>query len=85
MPTYTCRAQTVLTEEQYSLLRSLSEERGKAVNVLVPEAIEQVYVQGATGSNIYNIGKIVTNEGVFLCHNSHKAEISYQGYDHFAE
>jgi predicted DNA-binding protein len=36
----------VLTEEQYSLLRSLSEERGKAVSALIREAIEQIYVQG---------------------------------------
>ena len=45
MPTYTCRAQTVLTEEQYSLLRSLSQERGKPVSVLIREAIEKVYLQ----------------------------------------
>jgi predicted DNA-binding protein len=47
MPTYTCRAQTVLTEEQYSLLQSLSEESGKPVSVLIREAIEQVYLQEA--------------------------------------
>jgi len=37
----------VLTEEQYSLLRSLSEESGKPVSVLIREAIEQVYLQEA--------------------------------------
>jgi hypothetical protein len=45
--TYTCRAQTVLTEEQYSLLRSLSVERGKPISVLIREAIEQVYLHEA--------------------------------------
>jgi len=47
MPTYTCRVQTVLTEEQYSLLQSLSEERGKSVSELIREAIEQVYLEEA--------------------------------------
>ncbi len=47
MSTYTRRAQTVLTEEQYALLQSLSEKRGKPVSVLIREAIEQVYVQEA--------------------------------------
>lgn len=47
MPTYTRRAQTVLTEGQYSLLRSLSEEQGKPVSALIREAIEQVYLQEA--------------------------------------
>jgi len=37
----------VLTEEQYALLQSLSEKRGKPVSVLIREAIEQVYVQEA--------------------------------------
>jgi len=45
MPSYTCRAQTVLTEEQYALLRSLSERWSKPVSVLIREAIEQVYLQ----------------------------------------
>ncbi len=47
MPTYTCRVQTVLTEEQYSLLQSLSEEQGKSVSELIREAIEQVYLEEA--------------------------------------
>ena len=47
MSTYTCRAQTVLTEEQYSLLRSLSKKWGKPVSALIREAIEQVYLEEA--------------------------------------
>lgn len=40
MKTYTRRVQTVLTDEQYELLKGIAEEQGKSVSVLVREAIE---------------------------------------------
>ena len=47
MRIYTQRVQTVLTAEQYTLLRRLSEEQGKPISVLVREAVERVYFEQA--------------------------------------
>ncbi len=40
MPVYTKRVQTVLTDEQYELLRQISKERGQPLSALIREAIE---------------------------------------------
>lgn len=45
MAIYTERVQTVLTEEQYRKLSQLAQQTGKAVSVLVREAIEETYIQ----------------------------------------
>ncbi|MBL7065417.1 MAG: ribbon-helix-helix domain-containing protein [Anaerolineae bacterium] len=47
MRVYTQRVQTVLTAQQYALLRQLSKEQKKPVSVLVREAVEQVYFKQA--------------------------------------
>ncbi len=47
MRIYTQRVQTVLTAEQYALLRQLSKERDKPVSVLIREAVERVYFKQA--------------------------------------
>ena len=47
MRIYTQRAQTVLTAEQYALLRQLSKEQKKPVSVLIREAVERVYFKQA--------------------------------------
>lgn len=47
MRVYTQRVQTVLTAQQYALLRQLSKEQKKPVSVLVREAVERVYFKQA--------------------------------------
>ncbi|RLC64480.1 MAG: hypothetical protein DRI80_01260 [Chloroflexota bacterium] len=47
MRVYTQRVQTVLTAQQYALLRQLSEEQKKPVSVLIREAVERVYFKPA--------------------------------------
>jgi len=42
---YTKRVQTVLTEEQYVLLKEIAREQGKPVSVLIREAIEEEYLE----------------------------------------
>ena len=42
---YTKRVQTVLTEEQYALLKEIAQEQGKTVSVLIREAIEEEYFE----------------------------------------
>ena len=43
MAIYTERVQTVLTDEQYKKLTDLSQQTGKAVSVLIRDAIEDTY------------------------------------------
>lgn len=43
MSLYTQRVQTVLSDEQYHLLSRTAAETGKAIRVLIREAIEQIY------------------------------------------
>ncbi len=38
-----------------------------------------------SGREISPIGRIIDGEGVYLCDNEERQEISYQGYDHFAD
>lgn len=45
MAVYTKRVQSVLTDEQYRALVELSERTGKAVSVLIREAVEEVYLE----------------------------------------
>ena len=40
-------------------------------------------VTGSIGREIFCIGKIVDDKGVFLCNKDGRQAISYQGYDHF--
>jgi thiamine-monophosphate kinase len=41
-------------------------------------------VSGKSGRKIFCIGRIVEEQGVFLCNDVERREITYQGYDHFA-
>lgn len=47
MATYTKRAQTVLSKEQYARLARLSLDTGKPLSLLIREAIEKVYFEEA--------------------------------------
>jgi predicted DNA-binding protein len=47
MGTYTKRVQAVLTEEQFALLNELAAESGKTISMLIREAVEKIYLDGA--------------------------------------
>ena len=47
MGTYVRRVQTVLTEEEFRELVTLSEEKGKTISVLIREAVEDTYFKRA--------------------------------------
>ncbi len=47
MGAYVKRVQAVLTEAEFQELVSLSEEKGKAISVLIREAIEETYFKTA--------------------------------------
>ena len=48
------------------------------------QKLRQVVVE-QTGQEIYAIGRIIEGQGVYLCNDDKRQEISFQGYEHFKE
>ncbi len=62
--------------EDYQLLFTVSPDHEQDLRELVFKK---------NGREIFCIGKIIDAPGVFLSDGLHREEVSYQGYDHFAE
>lgn len=60
--------------EDYQLLFTAAPEQGQNLRRLVADQ---------TGKDISAIGRITQGQGVYLCSDEQRREISYQGYDHF--
>ena len=60
--------------EDYQLLFTTKPSDEKKLRQLV---VEQ------TGKEIFAVGSIIEGQGVYLCNQNKREEISYQGYDHF--
>lgn len=60
--------------EDYELLFTVAPEHEQELRRLIATR---------TGREIYHVGRIIAGQGVYLCSDGERKEISYQGYDHF--
>ncbi|MBW2466874.1 MAG: thiamine-phosphate kinase [Deltaproteobacteria bacterium] len=61
--------------EDYQLLFTTGPEDEQKLRQLVTERFDR---------DIFRLGKIIDEQGVFLCNGTERHDISYQGYDHFS-
>lgn len=62
--------------EDYQLLFTTKESDAQKLRQIVAEQ---------TGQEIFTIGHIVEGQGVYLCNDDKRQEISFQGYEHFRD